>query len=245
MEEIMSRLILMFNKQVVKEFPLEKESVTIGRNEENTIHIENLAVSGYHARIDAAGNDYILTDLQSTNGTFVNDKKVVSQKLSHGDNIIIGKHLILYIGTGKEAPVDGKPAGQKTDLDKTMMLDTAKQKELLSKQKEAAQASETTKIGVVSFIEGAELGEIELKKKLTKIGKADTSEIRLSGLFMPATAATISRRPSGYVITTMGGKIKVNGEVVKDSVALKDFDTIELGKVKFQFYQKDTDEKQG
>ena len=129
-------------------------------------------------------------------------------------------------------------------LDSTMMLDTAKQKELLAKQKDTHQVSDTTtKIGVISFIEGAELGEVELKKKLTKIGKADTSEIKLSGLFMPPTAATISRRPSGYVISTMGGKLKVNGEVIKDSVALKDFDTIELGKVKFQFYQRETIEK--
>jgi predicted component of type VI protein secretion system len=244
MEEIMARLILMFNKQVVKEYPLMKESVTIGRNDENTIQINNLAVSGYHARIDSAGNDYILTDLQSTNGTFINDKKVVSQKLAHGDNVIIGKHVILFIAEGKEAT--DKPVGAKTDLDKTMMLDTAKQKELLSKQKEGAQASDmAAKIGVISFIEGAELGEVELKKKLTKIGKAETSEIRLSGMFMPATAATISRRPSGYTITSMGAKIKVNGETIKESVALEDFDTIEVGKVKFQFYQKEASEKQG
>jgi pSer/pThr/pTyr-binding forkhead associated (FHA) protein len=241
----MARLILMFNKQVVKEYPLTKESVTIGRNEENTIQINNLAVSGYHARIDAAGNEFILTDLQSTNGTFINDKRVVSHKLSHGDNIIVGKHVVLFVGTGTEVG-EVKPAAPKTDLDKTMMLDTAKQKELLSKQKESTQVTEASgKIGVISFIEGAETGEVELKKKLTKIGKADTSEIQLSGFFMPATAATISRRPSGYVITTMGGKIKVNGEVLKDSVALKDFDTIEVGKVKFQFYQRETTEKQG
>jgi len=91
---------------------------------------------------------------------------------------------------------------------------------------------------MISFLEGAETGEIELTKKLTKIGKADTSEIKLSGLFMPSTAATISRRPSGYVITSMGGKLKVNGEVIKDSTPLKEFDTIEIGKVKMQYYQK-------
>lgn len=233
----MARLILMFNKQVVKEYPLQKESVTIGRNEDNVITIDNLAVSGYHARIDGAGSDYILTDLQSTNGTFVNDKKIVSHKLSHGDNVIVGKHVILFVGTGKEADIQSQD--KKMDMDKTMMLDTAKQKELLAKQQGALQATKAAqKIGVVSFIEGADLGEIELSKKLTKIGKADTSEIKLPGMFMPATAATISRRPSGYVITSMGGKLKVNGEVVKDNVALKEFDTIEIGKIKFQFYHK-------
>ena len=239
----MARLILMFNKQVVKEYPLMKESVTIGRNEDNTITIDNLAVSGYHARIDITGNDIILTDLQSTNGTFVNDKRVTSHKLSHGDNVIVGKHVILFVGTGKEAEVKSKE--QKMDMDRTMMLDTAKQKELLAKQQkgavqEAAKAAQ--KIGIISFIEGTDMEDIELTKKLTKIGKAETSEIRLSGFFMPATAATISRRPSGYVITSMGGKLRVNGKVVKDNVALKDFDTIEIGKVKFQFYHKGAEE---
>jgi pSer/pThr/pTyr-binding forkhead associated (FHA) protein len=237
----MARLILMFNKQVVKEYALDKEGVTIGRDEDNTIVVDNLAVSGYHARIDLAGKDHILTDLQSTNGTFVNDKKVVSHKLSHGDNVIIGKHVILFVGTGREA--EAKTDEQKVDMDKTMMLDTAKQKELLSKQQSSIQAAKTAeKIGVVSFIEGADLGEIELRKKLTKIGKAETSEIRLPGMFMPPTAATISRRPSGYVITTMGGKVKVNGQVIQDSVTLNEFDTIEIGKNKFQFYQKKGEE---
>ena len=236
----MARLVLMFNKQVVKEYPLLKESITIGRNNDNNISVDNLAVSGYHARIDKAGDDYILTDLQSTNGTFVNDKKIVSHKLSHGDNVIIGKHVLLFIGTDKE---QGKE-DQKMELDKTMMLDTAKQKELLAKQQgamKAAAAKASSKIGVVSFIDKSGLGEIELSKKLTKIGKADTSDIRLSGMLMPATAAMISRRPTGYTISFAGGmtKLKVNGEVVKDNLQLKDFDTIELGSYKFQFFQKD------
>jgi hypothetical protein len=236
----MPRLILTFNKQVIKEYPFMKDSVTIGRNEDNGIIIDNLAVSSYHAKIDKVGPDYIVTDLQSTNGTFVNDEKVVSQKLSHGDNIIIGKHVILFVAA--EKGTEAEAAGKKGKLDRTMMLDTAKQKELLAKQQVVPKTPKPpAKIGVVSFINGSDLGEIELNKKLTKIGKGDTSEIKLSGVFMGSPAATISKRPSGYTITFTGGrtKLKVNGEVVKDSVALKDFDTIELGSYKFQFYQKE------
>ena len=236
----MARIILMFNDQVVKEYPLLEDSVTIGRNANNTIKIDNLAVSGFHARIDAAGDKFILTDLQSTNGTFVNDKRIVSHKLVHGDTVTIGKHAILFVETEKED--EARQASPKMDMDKTMILDTAKHKELLAKQKEVVQAKKKAeKVGVVNFIEGADLGEIELKKKLTKIGKADTSEIKLSGLFMPATAATISRRPSGYVISTVGGKLKVNGTPVTDNIVLNDFDTIEIGKYTFQFYQRGTE----
>jgi len=235
----MARLILTFNKQVIKEYPFLKDSITVGRNEDNTIVIDNLAVSGYHARIDKAGSDFILTDLQSTNGTFVKDEKVVSHKLSHGDNVTIGKHVMLFVLTEK-----GKDEGeeQKMDMDKTMMLDTVKQRELLSKQKGAPQAQKVAeKIGVINFIDSSGLGEIELTKKLTKIGKAGDSEIKLSGVLMGATAATISRRPSGYTITFAGGvsKLKVNGETIKDNIPLKDFDTIDLGSYKFQFYQKE------
>ena len=50
----MARLILMFNKQVIKEYPLLKDSITVGRAEDNTVVIDNLAVSSYHARIDKA-----------------------------------------------------------------------------------------------------------------------------------------------------------------------------------------------
>jgi pSer/pThr/pTyr-binding forkhead associated (FHA) protein len=236
----MARLILMFNKQVIKEYPFLKDSITIGRADDNIIVVDNLAVSSYHARIDKAGTDFILTDLQSTNGTFVNDSKVVSHKLAHGDNVVIGKHVLLFVAADK-GKVEEDEKDKKMSLNKTMMLDTAKQRELLSKQKGAPAVKPAEKIGMINFIDSSGLGEIELSKKLTKIGKADTSEVKLSGLLMGATAATISRRPSGYTIAFTGGmtKLKVNGEVVKESAELKEFDTIEIGSYKFQFYWKE------
>lgn len=238
----MARVILVFNKQVIKEYPFTKNSLTIGRDEGNDILIDNLAVSGVHARIDKTGSTYIVTDLQSTNGTFVNDKKITSHKLQHKDKVIIGKHL-LFFALSKEEQEKSKAA----DLDKTMILDTSKQRELLEKQaekKEGEMASEKGRIGVISFIDGSDQGEIKLDKKLTKIGKAETSEIRLGGLFMPPTAATISRRPNGYAITATTGKtkVKVNNEVIKDSQLLKDFDTVEIGSYKFQFYSQDVED---
>ena len=143
----MPRLVLTFNDQVIKEYPFLKESVTVGRNSDNTIVIDNLAVSGYHARIDKTGSDYILTDLQSTNGTFVKDKKVVTHKLTHGDDIIIGKHAILFVATEQSEDVEDEK--KQLDLDKTMMLDTAKQRELLSKQKiEVVPPKRPKKLGV-------------------------------------------------------------------------------------------------
>ncbi len=239
----MARVILVFNKQVIKDYPFAKENMTIGRAEENDIVIDNLAVSAYHSRIDKAGDAYILTDLQSTNGTFVNDKKIVSHKLRHKDKITIGKHL-LFFALSKAEQAKAKDG----ELDQTMLLDTARQKELLERQAErkgVAQLSKKERVGVVSFIDGSDQADIQLTKKLTKIGKAETSEIRLGGLFMAPTAATISRRPNGYAITSTGGtKVKVNNQPLQESQILSDFDTIEIGSYKFQFYtQGSEDEK--
>ena len=236
----MERIILTFNKQIIKKFSFDKDSLTIGRKPENDIQIDNLAVSGHHARVDKAGSQFILTDLKSTNGTFVNRKQVVSHTLSHGDNIQIGKHVLLFV-TSEKPKAEAEQAPTESDLDKTMILDTAKQRELLSKQGAPAQpVQKEEKIGVLTALDGCDMPEILLTKKLTRIGKADTSEIRLSGMMMGATAATISKRPAGYAITFTGGmaKLKVNGQIVQESAQLKDFDTIEIGSHKFQFYQK-------
>lgn len=235
----MARVILVFNKKVIKEYPFAKKSMAIGRDEANDIVVDNLAVSSLHARIDKTGDTYVITDLQSTNGTFVNDKQITSHKLQHKDKIIIGKHLLFFAMSKEE-----QAKATSEDLDKTMILATSKQKELLTKH--AEKPVEKEKIGIINFIDGSSEGEIQLTKKLTKIGKAETSEVRLGGLFMPATVATISRRPNGYAITSAGGKakIKVNDQVIKESYLLKDFDTIEIGSYKFQFYtQGSEDEK--
>ena len=121
----MARLLWEHEGQVIKDYPFPKGSVTIGRRKENTIVFTNPEVSSTHARIDKVGTDYILTDLQSTNGTFVNDLKVLSHRLSHGDRISIGKNILLFIGTEK-AKVDAERAN--IPLDQTVIIGGPKQR---------------------------------------------------------------------------------------------------------------------
>ena len=103
----MARLLWEHEGQVIKDYPLPRGSVTIGRRKDNTIAFTNPEVSSSHARIDKVGTDYILTDVQSTNGTFVNNLKVYSHRLSHGDRISIGKNVLLFIGTEKSTRCRG------------------------------------------------------------------------------------------------------------------------------------------
>jgi pSer/pThr/pTyr-binding forkhead associated (FHA) protein len=121
----MARIILEHKGQVLKDFPLHRESLTIGRRKDNTIVFNDPQVSAIHARIDKRGSDYILTDLQSTNGTFVNDLRVFSHRLNHGDRISVSKNNLLFIGTEKariHAELDKIP------LDRTVIVRGARQK---------------------------------------------------------------------------------------------------------------------
>jgi hypothetical protein len=121
----MARLLWEHEGQVIKDYPFPKGSVTIGRRKENTIVFNNPEVSSSHARIDKVGTDCILTDLQSTNGTFVNNLKVLSHRLSHGDRISIGKNVLLFIGTEK-AKADAERAN--IPLDRTVIIGGAKRR---------------------------------------------------------------------------------------------------------------------
>ena len=236
----MPTITLRFKNNVIETHDIDPgQSLTIGRLEDNDIVIENLAVSGHHAKIDTVGEGFLLTDLQSKNGCFVNEKLVASHWLSHGDTISIGKHILQFaFKEGEPRPSVPVP----DQRDQTMVMDTGHYRDMLSKSSDGQRlASEADKpVGVLSYLAGGE-GEFELVRKLIKIGKDSNSDIHVSGLTIGHTSATISKRPNGYVLSYVAGlsKPKVNGKTVKQSVALKEFDVIEIGALKLQFFTKE------
>ena len=92
----MAKLILSENMRVLDEFPLDRDCITIGRRGDNDIQIDDRAVSGYHCQILTVLNDSFLEDLQSTNGTYVNSKRITKHALRNGDIIILGTHQLQY-----------------------------------------------------------------------------------------------------------------------------------------------------
>jgi predicted component of type VI protein secretion system len=93
----MAKLILSLDGTVMREVPLDKERLTIGRRPSNDLQIDNLAVSGEHALIVTILNDSFLEDLNSTNGTLVNGVPIKKHILQHNDLIEIGKYKLKYL----------------------------------------------------------------------------------------------------------------------------------------------------
>ncbi len=235
----MPNITLKFKDNILGRYPVDKgKSLTIGRRKDNDIVIENLAVSGRHAKIDSVGDAFVLVDLQSKNGSFVNERLVNSHWLKNGDIVSIGKHFLVFSTEDDAAAADGTPA----EIDKTMVMDTINYRSMVQKSapmlpKPLLRHDDAS--GYLAYLSGGQ-GKLDLFSKLIKIGKAPTSEIVAKGFLVGETAATISRRPDGYYLSYAGGfcRPRVNDQTVRKSVMLRDLDIIAIGSVKLQFFTK-------
>ena len=92
----MSKLVLFLPDGTTLDVPLARERTTIGRRADNDICLPHLAVSGEHAVVVTILADSFLEDLNSTNGTLVNEKPIAKHFLRDRDEIEIGRHKLVY-----------------------------------------------------------------------------------------------------------------------------------------------------
>ena len=238
------KLILSQDGNVVSEINLDKETITIGRKEKNDVQIDNLAVSGTHAKVLTFGKDCFLEDLGSTNGTYVNGDSITKCVLKHGDKITIGKHDLVYeneFAKGDES--------NEEDCEKTMILRPYAQglggesvapkpeKPAVSESKPApraaamkSDAAQADFKAALQLLSGPNVGKrLSLSKPLTRLGKPG------------AQVAAIQKRSSGcfvFNVTGSGSAPSVNGhELGAKAVRLKDGDILEIGLVRMKYVQ--------
>jgi len=242
----MIHLILRFEAHVLKEIPFSGQPITIGRTPDNDIQIDNLAVSTHHARVQFGADQLEIEDLNSLNGTFVNNQRVQHAALRHGDTVTIGKHEILVRLTGdiSETLMLPKDAPKKIlvpKVEETMVLDTKKRREMIQQAaapREAVPAAvqARARVGRLVVLSGrTDQDSYLLSSKLTVIGKSNMASVRLKGWFKPKAAATINKREDGYYISRADRIPKVNDQPITRMTKLNEGDTIEVAGVKFSF----------
>jgi len=233
----MAKFILQFNGVKLKEIPITKEIITIGRKEDNDIIIDNMAVSRHHARLVKKDDKFILEDLDSFNGTFVNEKKVIKCELRERDLILIGKHTLVFLRENEVSIKIPTPHF----VEETCILDTKRHRELLAKRQEqkvegVKKAKELK--GVVSYIsDSGDIQEVNLDKRVTVIGNGEKADIKVKGFFVGKSALLINRRLDAYYVSRGDGRSspKVNGDKIKGQIKLRDNDFIEVGSTKMRF----------
>ena len=268
----MAKLFLKFEDRVLQELSLSGGPVTIGRQPDNELCIDNPAVSGHHATVYSEGDHYVIEDVDSFNGMYVNGQRVSKAILKDGDNATIGKHTIEFRDDARrgiaaqhgtlDVPVDGHRVNARPpQLDRTVILDTAKAKEMLAHAAAAASFAgpvAVQRVGTVQYRSPVDstlavrqtIGTLTIVKgktdqqsyvltgKLTMIGKSKLAGIRLKRWFAPRVAALIYRAEDGYFIAASEDKvkIKVNATVVEGGQKqLESGDVIEVADIEAIF----------
>jgi predicted component of type VI protein secretion system len=120
----MAKLVILTPGLAGRAHELRGERTTIGRAEDNTFQIVESSVSSHHCEVLLRGSDVVVRDLNSTNGTFINDVKITESVLKPGQTLRLGQlELGLEAGPAVAAPAPAPaPAPAKKPMESTMVM---------------------------------------------------------------------------------------------------------------------------
>lgn len=210
---------------------ITQEGITIGRSSQNNLVIDDLAASRFHCKVlrDEAG--FVLIDLESTNGTFLNDSRVTENaSLTNGDQIRIGKQIfkiqIAYTELAGQTLIEEK---FELPLEETRIV------------------SEDSGVPWLIVSSGTGKGStFNLSKKRMQIGRASRDkqwDIDLVDRSVSRPHAEIVQEKDAWVLVDLGSinGTTLNGVRVTGQQALKDGDVIGFGETLLVFRVKGKD----
>ena len=233
----MTEWVISLGDKIIKRFNIKDGwNLTIGRGTNADVIVDNTAISRQHTSIELKDTRYILSDLGSLNGTFVNGKKIKGAVyITEDDNIKLGKFK-LAVSKDDEKPETTKASyGAHPDTDdKTIIIDPKK----LSEMAKGTDPQEPEHQLVLA--EGhAVPDKISLKGKNTvKIGKGLSCDMLLTGLFVADSQCYIVKNNDEYKIVPQRSWTKtfLNGTKLRDEHLLRKGDIIKIRSTKIRFY---------
>ncbi len=220
----MAQITLTFVGRTVGVYGLERERLTIGRRPDNDIHIENLAVSGYHAVVLRTDEGHVIEDLNSTNGTYLGDAPVKRHLLRPGDILRVGKHELVYSTeekTAAEAPKAAAPSPAPSTATDTSF---------------SIAAGDTTAPGAVVRLPPAAIRVLNGSRRGTEL----TLEHPRTRLGRPGKpSAVIIRDSRGYLFVPTEGKEEVfvnDQSPAEGGHLLENRDVVEIAGLQAEFY---------
>jgi len=228
---MVGKLIHSCDHEAMGEYPLDVDALLIGRRPECDVQIDNLTVSGRHARVLTIAGGSFIEDLGSTNGTRVNGERIDKHPLVDGDLIMIGRHALRFVLT---AAVHDHGSASSTGFAEAVVIDPEPSVRPDAATREArppGQASANIGPARVRLLSADGTGrELPLTKALTTVGRPGVQ------------VAAISRRHNGdFLVHVDGGegnlsRPRVNGaEIGVSSHLLVDRDVIEIAGVRLQY----------
>lgn len=118
LDEIEAKLIISFKGRTLREITLKGERIMLGRNQHNDISIVSRFISRHHALFICDGHTTLLMDLNSSNGTFVNSRRISNHIMTHDDVISLGHHSLKFYDP---LAINDRPLHD-IDMDETIIM---------------------------------------------------------------------------------------------------------------------------
>ncbi len=237
----MAKVYVKFNGAIIKEIKLDKSEITFGRKPDNDIEIGHPTISSHHGRIIRDGEHFLVEDLNSTNGTYINGQRITKAALKNRDKIGAAGHILEYL-TDDAAIASVEPIAEEKPVKAVAAEPSPAEPVRPAAPIEPALIGAKVGPAHIKIISGGADGahEIHLKEAVTYIGTADQAAIKIKGFLAPSLAAAISRKHDGYFLKAIKpGYAKVNGLAIQDQILLENGATIEAGGTNFVFYSDD------
>jgi hypothetical protein len=220
----MAKLVLSSGGTVLNQYFIDKDRLTIGRAAHNDVVLDSADASREHAVIITIGNDQVIEDLASNNGTFVNGTRIDRHILQHRDVIEFGVLSLCYLNSKAAADMD---------FDRTMLI---------------AALPRRSSVKVDSAVPGGmSAGRADIRWPrgwLRRFADSNAEErieldrvVRLLGQ-VGGPRAVVTRRPQGYFLSHVDGPalLRINRNAVgSQPKALHDRDVIEVGDEQLEF----------
>jgi len=229
----MSFLQVYFNGELKFTSPLQPGGTTIGRAANNDIVIDNPGVSGHHAVIEHENNGFYIKDINSTNGVYLNGRRISREPLRYGDEVAICKHKLKLtaVDLSSEDGNETAPRPHFVSQDQTMEVNAAQLQDIMRHQQSYAPYLEETG--------GKQQGrKWVLSKHHFGIGKSSECDLQVGGWFTPKLIAKITRQSDGYyLIPEKKGRLRLNGDPLTQRIKLRNLDQLQVRGITLTYYQ--------
>ncbi len=226
----MSKLTLSFKGKLLKYFPLSEGETIIGSDPACKVFIDTLAIQARHASVTLNGDNAVLRDLDTPDGTFVNNARISGEyTLKSGDDIRVGKHTLTFtLEPAFVAPEVTESEVEPVALDEAIPVQAQEpEPELTEADTLQLEPVHAPRHAFLQILNGQNMGKtISLKHNLVNLGKPGVQ------------LAVIAHRNDGFFLSHLEGETppKVGDTQIGDKAwQLHDGDVIQLGNVRMQF----------
>jgi len=235
----MAYIRVYLNEALIDQVEFNEGVLSIGRKKNNKIIIDNAGVSSHHAMIEVKGNSFILTDNNSTNGVFVNGKKITQHVLKYWDEVQIYNYVLKFMAVSGLEDSEDPDLAQNRKPGQTGTMEVS-----MSDVQDLIKLREQKKKAYLEILNARSTqNRVIIQDVQFTIGRSRQSGLRTSGWFCPAVEAEIQRKPDGYhLIPGKRSLVLLNDEPLTVPGVLKDGDKLRVRNIFLTFFHRLNDE---